>query len=91
MVYTGEFPTAGEYTIYSPGGAFDLKDYYGTNIHTYMAVVTINVGLIQVHPNYVPAIRYTSIKIPTPQNMLFEMFQACFGTTHVYSGTLVSQ
>ena len=40
--YTGEFPTAGEYTIvhnyfpgeytiYFPSGAFDLKDYHGTN------------------------------------------------------------
>ena len=38
IVYTSngvywEFPTAGEYTIYSPGGAFDIKGCYGTNIY----------------------------------------------------------
>ena len=30
--YTGKIPIAGKYTIYFPGGAFDLRGYYGTNI-----------------------------------------------------------
>ena len=29
--YTGKIPIAGKYTIYFPGGAFDLRGYYGTN------------------------------------------------------------
>ena len=28
--YTGKIPIAGKYTIYFPGGAFDLRGYYGT-------------------------------------------------------------
>ena len=30
--YTGKIPIAGKYTIYFPGGAFDLRGYYGTNV-----------------------------------------------------------
>ena len=30
MGYTGKIPIAGKYTIYFPGGAFDLRGYYGT-------------------------------------------------------------
>ena len=30
--YTGKIPIAGKYTIYFPGGAFDLRGYYGTII-----------------------------------------------------------
>ena len=26
-------PVAGKYTIYFPGGAFDLRGYYGTSIY----------------------------------------------------------
>ena len=29
--YTGKIPIAGKYTIYFPGGAFDLRGYYGTS------------------------------------------------------------
>ena len=31
--YTGKIPIAGKYTIYFPGGAFDLRGYYGTSVH----------------------------------------------------------
>ena len=30
--YTGKIPIAGKYTIYFPGGAFDLRGYYGTKL-----------------------------------------------------------
>ena len=29
--YTGKIPIAGIHTIYFPGGAFDLRGYYGTS------------------------------------------------------------
>ena len=32
--YTGKIPIAGKYTIYFPGGAFDLRGYYGTILFT---------------------------------------------------------
>ena len=32
--YTGKIPIAGKYTIYFPGGAFDLRGYYDTNVFT---------------------------------------------------------
>ena len=34
--YTGKIPIAGKYTIYFPGGAFDLRGYYCTREFGYL-------------------------------------------------------
>ena len=38
--YTGKIPIAGIHTIYFPGGAFDLRGYYGTICRPLLTVDT---------------------------------------------------
>ena len=37
--YTGKIPIAGKYTIYFPGGAFDLRGYYGTRYYILLVLL----------------------------------------------------
>ena len=39
--YTGKIPIAGKYTIYFPGGAFDLRGYYGTREYTHVLLLSV--------------------------------------------------